>query len=95
MVNLSPLVLAIAILATAVNACDTACSVSSDTAGTCIYSCFDRCNFTADDHQRNFLGGLKGAGYDCIGYGASSGISCKKTAEFGKCASHYWQCENC
>lgn len=94
MVNFSPLVLAVAILATTANACDTACSVSSDTAGTCLYSCFDVCNFTASHNQGKFLVGLSGAGYDCKPNGPS-GVSCKKTAAFGKCGSHYWQCGKC
>ncbi|KAL3951775.1 hypothetical protein ACCO45_013492 [Purpureocillium lilacinum] len=83
---------ALALLAAAATACDTACSGASDRDGRCYYSCTDNaCHMSGSHHRDEFLNGLSGRGYDCKPEGYNT-LSCAKTDGFGGCWSHKWTC---
>ena len=75
-------------------ACDTACSDVDQNKDFCFYACYARCNESAGQHQGRFLSGLKSDRFNCTAHGPS-GVRCTKSANFGACGSHYWQCGKC
>ncbi|KAL5585901.1 hypothetical protein FOBRF1_015771 [Fusarium oxysporum] len=80
-------------LATAagVQACKKTCTSTGEVSGRCNYKCTDACPDLGPTAARNkFLSALL-EDYDCRKSGAA-GLSCKKTAAFGSCGSHYWKC---
>ncbi|KAM0391264.1 hypothetical protein ACHAPZ_011512 [Fusarium culmorum] len=96
MVNALSMITALAAIAGVQAACPKTCSVGTASGGTCTYTCTRACvNHAAGDARDSFLGALQARGYSCSGKGLT-GVSCKKTANFGSCYDHYWLCgKNC
>ncbi|KAH7196200.1 hypothetical protein DER44DRAFT_792588 [Fusarium oxysporum] len=90
MVKPTFLVYALATVA-GVQACKKTCTSTGEVSGRCNYKCTDACPDLGPTAARNkFLSALL-EDYDCRKSGAA-GLSCKKTAAFGSCGSHYWKC---
>jgi len=90
----SLLFVALASSIASVNACERTCSFDREASGYCYYSCWQACGDVSETSARNnFANAMRGNGHTCTNVGASE-VKCKKTAAFGKCSSHYWNCGN-
>ncbi|SCV52414.1 uncharacterized protein FFB14_12586 [Fusarium fujikuroi] len=75
-----------------VEACKRTCSASNDAGTTCSYSCTQVCSsISAKQARDTFLAALQSGGNSCSAVG-TSGVSCRKTANFGSCYDHHWSC---